>query len=863
MATTSKAAEADLHGHHHAQDPSKDDHARADAACACHAEHGCAQDAVPVQFGALPLTRRKSLEVAKVAVLSVPELCCPTEAGMVERALKGVTGVKRLSPDFLRRQVRVEHVGLTDEVLLAAARTSGLTVEVATAATALPSATSAAAIELSTLLIQGMDCPTEEALIRKRLASVPEVESMSFDLLQRKLAVGHAPGSLPTVLAALEDIGLGGSVEPPPDAVQGAAGSGPTVAKAKRTHWRLIAGGVAAAGAELLAVAVGDHSLGVVALALTAVALTGLQTFKKGWYAVRQLNLNINALMAVAVTGAAVIGQWPEAAMVMFLFAVAEEIESRSLDRARRAVESLMVMAPTLATVKTATGWEAVPSASVAVGSVVRVRPGERIALDGAVLTGNSTVDQAPITGESVPVDKGPGDALFAGTVNQHNELEYTTTALASESTLAHIVHSVQEAQASKAPTQRFVDSFAAYYTPIVFGVAVAVAVLPPLAFGADWLVWVYRALVMLVIACPCALVISTPVAVVSGLTAAARRGILIKGGLYLEQGHGLTVMALDKTGTLTKGRPMVTELEVLDGSKDEVLLIAAALAVRSDHPVSRAIGDFAGPGLTLPDATAFKALAGRGVEAIVGGVLYRLGNHRLVEETGVCSPALETKLGALEEQGKTVIVLTDSERPLAIFAVADAVRAHSREAVAALKSLGIKPVMLTGDNRHTAGAIAREVGIDDVRAELLPDQKLQAIRELGGAGGVTGMVGDGINDAPALAAANIGFAMGAAGTDSAIETADVALMDDDPRKLAEFVRLSRATRAVLVQNIVLALGIKAVFLGLAVAGQATLWMAVFADMGASLIVVANGLRLLRWESATSRSSTDDRALGR
>ena len=686
-----------------------------------------------------------------------------------------------------------------------------------------------------------MDCPTEEALIRKRLGATEGLHAMSFDLLQRQLTLEHAPGQLPRLLAALEDIGLGGTPV-------SAAGVMPVKAEPppQRTHWKLLAGGLAAASAELLALAMGDHALGVAALALAAIALTGLQTFKKGWYAVRQLNLNINALMAVAVTGAVLIGQWPEAAMVMFLFAVAEEIESRSLDRARRAVEGLMAMAPELATVQSAAGWGTVPVASVAVGSLVRAKPGERIALDGVVARGNSSVDQSPITGESLPVDKGPGDALFAGTVNQHGELEYRTTALARDSTLAHIVDSVHNAQASKAPTQRFVDSFARYYTPIVFGIAVGVSVLPPLAFGGDWLTWVYRALVMLVIACPCALVISTPVAVVSGLTAAARRGILIKGGLYLEQGHRLTVMALDKTGTLTEGRPAVTDVVPLAGSEAEVLRIAAALAGRSDHPVSRAIAKFAGSAPNLPEATNILALAGRGVEGTVDGVVYRLGNHRLVEETGVCSPALEARLGTLEEQGKTVIVLTGRDQALAIFAVADAVRPHSAAAVADLKALGIKPVMLTGDNRHTANAIALAVGIDEVRAELLPDQKLQAIMALANEGAVTGMVGDGINDAPALAQASIGFAMGAAGTDTAMETADVALMDDDPRKVAEFVRLSRRTRAVLVQNITLALGIKALFLGLAVAGQATLWMAVFADMGASLLVVGNGLRLLK-----------------
>jgi Zn2+/Cd2+-exporting ATPase len=417
-------------------------------------------------------------------------------------------------------------------------------------------------------------------------------------------------------------------------------------------------------------------------------------------------------------------------------------------------------------------------------------------------------------------------------------------TAKADDSTLARIIRAVQEAQASRAPTQRFVDTFARYYTPAVFAVAIAIAVLPPLLTGADWLTWVYRALVLLVIACPCALVLSTPISVVSGLTAAARRGILVKGGLYLEQGHRLKVLALDKTGTLTQGRPVVTDVQALQGSEDEVLALAVSLSGRSDHPVSKAIAA-RGTG-TMREVTGFQALQGRGIEGRIANERYRLGNHRLVEESAACSPELEAKLDALEAQGKTAVVLVRGKVPIAIFAIADQVRPESVEAVAQLKQLGVRPVMLTGDNRHTAEAIARQVGIEDVRSELLPQDKLKAIQELSAGDTVVGMVGDGINDAPALAQAHIGFAMGAAGTDTAIETADVALMDDDPRKLAEFIDLSRATKAVLWQNITLALGIKVVFLSLAVVGEATLWMAVFADMGGSLLVVFNGLRLLR-----------------
>ncbi len=766
-------------------------------------------------------------------VLNIPEMCCPTEFSLVEKKLRQLDGVLNVTADFMRRNVRVEHDAVATTELLEAAQRSGMEVRLPT-----PDLQE----ERSTILIEKMDCPTEEALIRQRLSKELWVQDLSFNLLQRKLTVEHAAGRLDDVLAALNEIGMSGL----PQRREAPGESTQPQGSHAGAYGKLAIGGALALTSELVALQWGDSSIGVIGLALAAIAVSGVETYRKGWIAVRHLNLNINALMSVAVTGAAILGQWPEAAMVMVLFAIAEMIETRSLDRARRAVEGLMSMAPETATVNTPSGWREVPAADVAVGATVRARPGERIALDGNVSSGSSAVDQSPITGESVPVDKVVGDAVYAGTINQDGELEYRVTAAASNSTLARIAHAVQEAQGTRAPTQRFVDTFSRYYTPAVFVAAIAIALIPPLGMGADWFTWVYRALVLLVVACPCALVISTPVTVVSGLTAAARRGILIKGGVFLEQGHRLQVLALDKTGTLTQGRPVLTDVIALAGDKPALSTLAAALAARSDHPVSRAVAAGLKDSADHPEVSGFSALRGRGVEGSMNGVLYRLGNHRLVEESGACSEDLEAKLDALEKEGKTAIVLTAGAKALAIFAVADVVRPESREAVAQLKQLGIRPVMLTGDNRHTAEAIARQVGITDVRSELLPEEKLKAIEEFAAGNAVVGMVGDGINDAPALAKANIGFAMGAVGTDAAIETADVALMDDDPRKLAEFVKLSRATKAVLWQNISFAIGIKVVFLSLALTGQATLWMAVFADMGGSLLVVFNGLRLLR-----------------
>ncbi|MCC7545494.1 MAG: heavy metal translocating P-type ATPase, partial [Aquabacterium sp.] len=588
-------------------------------------------------------------------------------------------------------------------------------------------------------------------------------------------------------------------------------------------------------------------------LAVTAVLACGITTYKKGWVAIRNGNLNINALMSIAVTGALVLGQWPEAAMVMVLFTVAELIEAKSLDRARNAIQGLMQLAPERATVLQDDGkWQEVEAKSVALQAHVRIKPGERIALDGTIVSGRSTINQAPITGESLPVDKTEGDAVFAGTINESGSFEYVVTAAADDSTLARIIHAVEEAQGAKAPTQRFVDQFARVYTPVVFAIALAVAILPPLLMGGAWFDWVYKALVLLVIACPCALVISTPVTIVSGLAAAARQGILIKGGAYLEEGRKLAWLALDKTGTITHGKPVQTDFAALNGHGEaDVRSLAASLASRSDHPVSRALATAAQQdGIALQNVDAFEALPGRGSKGLIGGKVYLLGNHRLIHEQGRCSEALEARLTSLEEQGKTVILLTDEESVHGMFAVADTVKDSSRQAIAELHALGIKTVMLTGDNAHTARAIAAQVGIDEAQGDMLPEDKLKAIEGKIEQGGSVGMVGDGINDAPALARADIGFAMGAAGTGTAIETADVALMDDDLRKLPRFVRLSRRTHALLVQNIVLALGIKAVFLVLTLTGLGTMWMAVFADVGASLLVVGNGLRLLRVNSS-------------
>ncbi len=709
-------------------------------------------------------------------------------------------------------------------------------------------------------LVPAMDCPTEKEIIANRLGKLSEVEGLDFDLLDRIVTVRHREGADGRVEAALSDIGMS-----PQRVVEGGARSGPideccepTVQQVVRPSlagaeawtrgaWLLGLAGAAALAAEILAVTVAsERSWPVIALSVGAIVISGPATFRKAFVAARTLTLNINLLMTVAVAGALAIGEWPEAAMVTVLFAVAELIESRSVDRARDAIRSLMALSPDTARVQRGGPWVEVATSSVQLGDLVQVLPGERIPVDGTIRRGSSAVDQAPITGESVPVDKAPGDAVFAGTINQQGALELEVTAAQSDTTLARIARTIREAQSQKAPTERFVDRFARWYTPLVVLIAIGVAVLPPLVSDAAFQPWLYKALVLLVIACPCALVISTPVTIVSGLAAAARRGLLVKGGVHLEQGRHLRVVALDKTGTLTEGKPSLVDVVPFGvTSRDDVLRRAASLEAMSNHPIARAVAR-GWTGELLP-ATDVRSIEGKGLVGVVGGAPLAIGSHRLAEERGVCSPEIERDLARLEAEGKSVMVVWSGPDVLGVLAVADSVRETSVEAVRALHAQGIRLAMLTGDNPTTAKAVAARVGIDQVEANLLPEDKLAAIDRLAKEHGPVGMVGDGVNDAPALARATIGFAMGAAGTDTALETADVALMKDDLRGVPEFVALSRRTGATLWTNIALSIGIKVVFFGLALVGVATLWMAVFADMGASLLVAGNGLRLLRW----------------
>lgn len=692
---------------------------------------------------------------------------------------------------------------------------------------------------LAVYRVPEMDCPMEEALIRKKLDSMNGVIGMEFNLLQRIVKIGHDGKSIEEITKALESLDLGAEL---------VKGGGEPHSHDAPIKWKKLAVAGAFALAAEIAELVHANIWVVFVFAAIAIALSGLSTYKKGWIALKNMNLNMNALMSFAVTGAGIIGHWPEAAMVMVLFTLAEVIEAKSINHAKNAIQKLLSLAPEKATVRQPDGsWADMEIKQIPLGAHIRVKPGERIAMDGKIVIGHSTVNQAPITGESLPVEKGEGDTVFAGTINESGSFEYTVTELAVNSTLSRIIYAVESAQSSKAPIQRFIDNFAKIYTPVVFVLAILIALVPPLALGMPWMEWIYKGLIVLVIACPCALVISTPISIVSGLAAATKHGILIKGGMFLEQGRKLTMIALDKTGTITHGKPVQTGFFIWgDMDENEIVTLAASLAERSDHPVSKAIAIAAkDKGITPLRVSNFAAVPGQGTKGDINGKTWYLGNHRMVEKLNSCSTELELKLTELESEGKTVVMLIKEKGVQALFAVSDTVKESSIEAIEQLKKLGLQTVILTGDNKHTANAVAKAVNADKVYGNLLPEDKLSLVEEMSKTQHV-GMVGDGINDAPALAKADIGFAMGAAGTDTAIETADVALMDDDLRKIPVFIKLSKATRAILTQNITTALGIKVLFFGLTFVGETTMWMAVFADIGTSLLVIANSLRLLR-----------------
>jgi Cd2+/Zn2+-exporting ATPase len=693
--------------------------------------------------------------------------------------------------------------------------------------------------------VDGMDCHEEVAILERRLKPLPGLEDVSADVLAQRLRVKYDAARLDAsaIADAVAQTGMRAWLEHE-QPIGLSAG-----ATARRQTLVIVSGLALAAGLACRAAAL--PAALVAAVFGLSVLSGGVYTARRAFSAARAFSLDINVLMLVAVVGAMGIGQWAEAASVIFLFALAQFLETRSMERARHAIRALVDLAPSEALVRRDGEERRVKVDEVAVGETIVIRPGEKIPLDGEVVSGESAVNQAPITGESVPVAKRAAsrDEVFAGTINGRGALEVRVTRLRRDTTMARIINLVEVAQSQRAPSQTFVERFARYYTPAVIALAALVAVVPPVFAGQPFASWFYRALVLLVISCPCALVISTPVSIVSALAAAARRGVLIKGGAHLERTAKVRCIAFDKTGTLTRGRPEVVDLLPLNGAGTlDILRTAAALESRSEHPIGEAIVRRAvSEGFVPPVGDAFQSLPGLGAEARVDGLATIIGNHRLFAQRRLCTPAIDETLDRLALAGRTAVLLARGNETIGVIGVGDAVRETARDAVDLLRRQGItRVVMLTGDNANVARALARTLAIDEVRAELLPEDKVAAVQQLKRQYGTVAMVGDGVNDAPALAAADVGIAMGVAGTDAALETADVALMADELLRLPFAFRLSRRTVRHIKANITLALGLKAAFLVLGVAGLATLWMAVVADMGASLLVIANGLRLLR-----------------
>ncbi len=719
--------------------------------------------------------------------------------------------------------------------------------------------------------IRGMDCADEVNALKKTVGALAGVAQLDFNLLKATMTVTYAPAVLNAarILEAVRGAGL--EAQP----VETAGPTGVVEEGWWRRHGRAIlcwtSGACMGLGFLAHVVLHGDwlHAMvggeGVahhvfpapVMLLYVAAVISGIWfVAPKAWLALRRLRADMHLLMAIAVLGAMAIGQWFEAATVSFLFALSLLMESWSVGRARRAIRSLVGMTPATARFREADKDPLLekPVADVPLGATVMVRPGERIPLDGVITRGRTSVNQAPITGESVPVSKGPGDDAYAGTINEDGAFEFRVTKVASDTTLARIVRMVEEAQSRRAPVEQWVEKFARYYTPAMIVAAALVAVVPPL-LGGSWTRWFYEALVLLVIACPCALVISTPVSIVAALTSASRAGVLIKGGAFLEAAARIRVVAMDKTGTLTKGHPEVQRIVPFNGhTSDELLARVAALEAHSEHPLAAAILRKARDTAVTPLAASdFHNLKGRGAEALIEGRWFWVGSHRLLHEQGVEAAENHAIAQDMEDAGHSVIAVGSDRHLCGLISVADSVREDAAACVRELKTAGVRHVaMLTGDNRGTAEAVGRLVGVDEVCAELLPEDKVAVVRELAQRHGAVAMVGDGVNDAPALATASLGIAMGAAGSDAAIETADVALMSDDIGRLPWLIRHARRTLRIIRQNIAFALGVKAVFMALALMHMATLWMAIAADMGASLLVIFNALRLLRSRESVS-----------
>ncbi|NLB52183.1 MAG: cadmium-translocating P-type ATPase [Syntrophomonadaceae bacterium] len=764
-------------------------------------------------------------------------LDCPDCAAKVEKAVKMLPGIATVDLSFPSGRMNIDYDPLLAESMQVINKVRVLGYDAEEIAS--PADNNKATV----FRLQGLDCADCAAKLEKSVTRVPGVDQAQVNFAASKMTVKHQ-GSTAEIISVIEKMGYSGEVDQPAIHQQ-------TVSFWKTNQYiipTLISFIMLAAG--VIAGITQAPALLSTIFFITGIILGGFLPFKNGISVlINAREFDMNILMAIAVIGAAVIGEYVEAAAVVFLFSLGNALQGYTLDKTRNSIRALMELAPDEALVKRSGREMTLPVAEIDLGDIIIIRPGEKIAMDGQVIKGFSAVNQAPITGESIPVEKNAGDEVYAGTVNEHGALEIKVTKLAKDNTISRIIEMVEEAQGQKAPSQQFVDKFAKYYTPLVILGAALVAVVPPLLFDQPFHKWFYEAMAMLLVACPCALVISTPVSIVSAIGSAARNGVLIKGGAYLEEAGALSVVAFDKTGTLTQGKPQVTDVIPLNGgSSAKILQIAAAIESRSEHPLGEAIVNHTrGKNLIIPAVSEFTAIPGKGARAKVGDIIYQIGNTRLFDADILSKAQIEDTVSALQSEGKTVMILGNDHEISGLIAVADVLRHNSRQALAGLKKAGIKhTVMLTGDNCHTAQAIAAKAGVDEFKSDLLPEDKVMAMKDLSARYGKTAMVGDGVNDAPAMAISTVGIAMGAAGTDAALETADIALMADDLTKLAYVIKLSRRTLSIIKQNIAFALIIKGFILLLVIPGWLTLWLAVVGDMGSTLLVTLNSMRLLR-----------------
>ncbi|NPV93159.1 MAG: cadmium-translocating P-type ATPase [Firmicutes bacterium] len=775
------------------------------------------------------------------SVLQVSGMDCADCAAKLEKAVRRVPGVVNASAAFITGRLNLEYdpalTGL--DPVLERVQSLGYSAKEEAAGAKAPEKTRS-----STIRIGGMDCMDCAAKLEKRVRMVPGVKDVRINFGAARMEVTHS-GPVSEIVGAIRELGYAGQSE---DSPRPAAAPAPLWSFNRYTLPTVVSGAVILLAAILEYLGVTDSITHLIFAA--AIVLGGFLPARNGLsMLINARELDMNALMTVAAVGAVAIGQYEEGAVVVFLFSLGNALQAYTLDKTRNSIRSLMELTPNQALVQRNGLQLMLPVEEIRIGDTIIARPGERIPMDGRVIGGASTVNQAPITGESIPVEKQPGDEVFAGTINERGSLEIEVTRLSKDNTIARIIELVEEAQGQRAPSQQFVDRFARYYTPLVLFAAALVAIVPWLVFNQPFDHWFYEALAMLLVACPCALVISTPVSIVSAIGSAARNGVLIKGGAYLEEAGSLSVVAFDKTGTLTEGRPRVTDVVPLNGfSIEDILSTAAAIESRSEHPLAEAIVNYAkSQGHQILPVTGFEAVFGLGARGEVGGRAYHIGNVRYFNQVGVSLTRVEKTIEELQNEGKTVMVLGNGETLLGIIAVADVTRTGSQPTVKKLKQAGIKRVvMLTGDNQRTAAAIAARVGVDEYMADLLPEDKVEVIRDLLTRFGKVAMVGDGVNDAPAMAISTVGIAMGTAGSDTALETADIALMADDLTRLPYAIKLSRRTLRTIKQNITLSLVIKGIILLLVIPGWLTLWIAVAADMGSSLLVTLNGMRLMR-----------------